>query len=581
MKFYSLIFVILSLFFVSCDDDEANSCGDLIMQEGEECDGENLGTMTCERMGYPGGTLGCKSSCVFDVTFCEGALPDCGDGNIQINEECDGDNLGIMSCTSLGYDSGTLGCFDKCQYDITECDGILATCGDGIIQSGENCDGLNNNNFSCESLGFGGGVLYCNRCKLDLAACLEIPEGCGDGEINGGEECDGDDFGAATCEIFGLNAGTLTCSAICQLDNTSCASNWEIVSAKDFTCMLSKLGEVWCWGKGTEGQMGNGTVLSTESPAKVLMPLNKKLETISAKFSHVCGVAADKTVWCWGENNSGQLGIDTAGAVSIPSYVDFFYGQNITGAGAGADYSCVQQEAGLTYCMGSNINGKFGNGTEDGSYTPLLISATPFNNIAIGYNHTCGFDDENNPVCWGFGEFGQLGNGYLVSESLPVSVSIPVDVELQTISPGVNSTCALDITGKVWCWGENTNGELGTEDSSVLVSVPSQVLFGSEVNIVSISSGKKHVCALDDEGFVWCWGFNDTGQLGTVGGVIKSIPTPVEQNGLRFSFISCGFNHTCALDDNGDAWCWGSNEFGQLGTGDNISSDVPVKVIVY
>lgn len=200
-------------------------CGDGVLQAGEVCDLSNLDGETCESLGFGPGVLGCHVRCdAFETSQC-GPPDSCGNGVKDSVEVCDGDMLDGATCESLGFGPGALTCQVNCAgYDSEQC-GALASCGDGEHNGTEVCDGDQLAGATCESLGFGPGVLTCldNCSDYDSSQCSPQPF-CGDGMINGDELCDTDDLDGMVCTDFdSYGAGSLACAADCQsFDETGC-----------------------------------------------------------------------------------------------------------------------------------------------------------------------------------------------------------------------------------------------------------------------------------------------------------------------------------------------------------------------
>ncbi len=568
------LFIILSA-FTACDS-TSTPCGDTIIDPGEQCDGDNLAYASCQSLGFPGGTLRCASDCTLDQSACEGVPENCGDGNINPGEQCDGSNFGVMTCALLGYESGDLACTPGCTYDVSACQGVLDTCGDSIVQMGENCDG-STGGATCESYGFVGGTLRCEDCKIATDACDSPPEGCGNGDIDSGEECDGDNLAGSSCSLLGLPDGTLACTAMCTLDTTGCRRHRQIVAAKQFSCILSREGRAWCWGDGAEGQTGNATFGANTIPTRVNMPTDVTFSEMSGTYRHICAMGENHNAYCWGSNAYQEASVGGVPEISVPTPPATFTGNLVETVAAGAEYSCALSMVGQVSCWGSNLSGKLGTGTTDDESAPRLISLNTFSRLGIGYNHTCGLDTSG-AWCWGYGNLGQLGNGRYDSVLFPEAVAVPAGVVFTDIRPGVTSTCALDFTGRVWCWGDNTEGQLGCSETIPSSSAPILVDLPEGMVVVKLSVGRRHACVLNDEGSAWCWGLNESGQVGSGLAGNAFTPVPVTANSTRFVDLSCGFDHTCALDTLGDGYCWGSNEMGQLGNGTVMNAPTPVSI---
>lgn len=220
--------ICLALCAIGCSDDDSGAqCGNGVMEGSEECDGDDLGTQTCTNIpgNFTGGTLGCSDYCMLDTSQCTSADL-CGNGVIDTGETCDSTNLNGQSCTSIpgGYVGGTLSCTGQCAFDTTNC--IPDPCGNGDIDTDEDCDGTNLNSQDCTTIpgGFTGGDLACTTsCEFDTTNC-EISPDCGNNEIDGNEECDGTNLNNQDCTTITGNyvGGVLDCTGGCTFDESGC-----------------------------------------------------------------------------------------------------------------------------------------------------------------------------------------------------------------------------------------------------------------------------------------------------------------------------------------------------------------------
>lgn len=208
--------------------------------------------------------------------------------------------------------------------------------------------------------------------------------------------------------------------------------------------------------------------------------------------------------------------------------------------------------------------------TAPGGYQAPTLSATGF--------HTC-YLSEAGAYCWGVNASGQAGDGTLARRDTPVRVV--TDVRFRIIAAGWFHTCALDLDGTVWCWGDAGSGALGTLDPAVH---PLPVRLPGVPALRGLVSGAAHTCGIDQGGAAYCWGSNGSGQLGVLETTARCGQGPCSREpiavagGLTFASMSAGPSHTCGVTTDGAAYCWGSNQSGKLGNGDERSAALPTLV---
>lgn len=217
-------------------------------QTVEQCDGVDLALQTCQTLGYQGGTLSCGTDCRFDLSACERPVETfCGDGIVGGDEVCDGPALAGATCLSEGFFGGVLGCRSDCSgYDTSTC----TLCGNNVVDAGEACDGSVSPTQTCQALGFDDGTLACApvTCQLDTSGCRSF--GCGDGLVDGSEECEGNNLAGQTCGTRGFDGGTLRCTTNCRFDTALCFRCGDGVINGNEVCDGAALGSATCRNRG-------------------------------------------------------------------------------------------------------------------------------------------------------------------------------------------------------------------------------------------------------------------------------------------------------------------------------------------
>jgi alpha-tubulin suppressor-like RCC1 family protein len=342
----------------------------------------------------------------------------------------------------------------------------------------------------------------------------------------------------------------------------------------------------WCWGANGVGQLGNTTNVNASLPGNVLMSDGTEVLDLDQIFSsphgaQSCAIDANAQLWCWGSNNFGQVGNGTTTNTYYPQLVKTSASTilaNVTAVGLGFESTCAIA-SGTVYCWG---NSSFGESGYIGlkSYATIVkddsgIPFTGVSEISVGQRHSCALKS-GSVWCWGLDREGELGNDEArVNSSVPVLVKKSDGTNLtgvDHISNGQFYTCALTTAGEMWCWGSNTLGQLG--DGKVIDgrNRAAPVLKSAGVplkDISEISTGAAHTCARIN-GEVWCWGYNNNGQLGDGTTTNRLYPVKVIlTNGTPLTnatAISNGALYTCAIV-NTRMLCWGDNQYGQLGDG--------------
>jgi alpha-tubulin suppressor-like RCC1 family protein len=220
---------------------------------------------------------------------------------------------------------------------------------------------------------------------------------------------------------------------------------------------------VKCWGNNNEAQLGDGnSITSSEEPVDA-QGLGSGVSSIAAGRRHTCALLQEGTVKCWGAGALGQLGQGLAQSSLVPTQVKGL--SRVKAIAAGQDHSCALLESGGVECWGSNNAGQLGNDSPMMSLVPKAVTSlnTPLVAVAAGGGHTCGITVSGGVKCWGDGSQGQLGSGAKLSRSLPVDTA-GLKNKIVEIGAGSAHTCARTIGGRIKCWGSSSFGQLG--DSS-------------------------------------------------------------------------------------------------------------------
>jgi alpha-tubulin suppressor-like RCC1 family protein len=336
---------------------------------------------------------------------------------------------------------------------------------------------------------------------------------------------------------------------------------------------------------------GLGLLVAVPHAAQAVILRVTPRVSISTGLDHICALESGRA-YCWGQNATGDL--TNSGIPVAVGSSGVLAGKTLTQITAGGP-ACALDSSGAAYCWGYTSFGDLGSGGTTGtSSVPVAVDTSgvlagkTLIQITAGAQDACALGSTGAAYCWGYGEFGQLGDGSGADSSVPVAVDtsgVLAGKTLTQISDGAEEACALDSSGAAYCWGRNDLGELGdgsTADSSVPVAVDTSGVLAGKI-LTQITAGAGHTCAVDSSGAAYCWGSNGSGSLGDgSSAAFSSVPVAVDTSGVlagkTLTQITTGDVGACALDSSGAAYCWGDNRAGELGDGSTASSGVPVAV---
>jgi alpha-tubulin suppressor-like RCC1 family protein len=397
-----------------------------------------------------------------------------------------------------------------------------------------------------------------------------------------GETCDGidNDCDGTADEDFTLATDPEHCGACGQsCKGASCEEGacvgapedvLEVATGRAFTCARRRRGDVWCWGQNDEGQLGNGTRDVTTTPTAVMS--TERAVELTAGSNHACLRTDEGRVHCWGRNVAGQLGDGSTNDRATPGEV--FGLDDAALVVAGGHHTCAVRADRTVVCWGWNSTGQLGTGDQVDRAIPAAVPALAgIVTIAAATQITCGLDRDDTVWCWGDNAKGQLGNGTMEMRTSPtVVVDLPPATD---IAAAYTHACALLHDGSVSCWGEGTFGQLGDGTAPATRSLAAPVL-GLE-DATRVRSGSAATCTIHGTGSVSCWGYGGLGQVGDGATDNRLVPSLVEDLTGAVDLARGSAPHFCAYRDD-TVWCWGRNDRGQVGDGTTDNALRPTSV---
>ncbi len=330
-----------------------------------------------------------------------------------------------------------------------------------------------------------------------------------------------------------------------------------VAAGENNTCAITDAKELFCWGDNSRGQVGVG---NTEPQPLPVLVESGPWDSVAVGQYHVCGIRSGGSLWCWGGNARGQLGILESGDRARPQEVTSAVGQ-WSQVSAGAKHTCALTADAELYCWGRGTEGQLGSGDVVDAREPVVVATSGFTprSLSLGRDHTCVVDSRSGLWCWGENTNGQLGQGDELQRDTPTRVAL--DVDASALSAAGSHTCALSSASEAHCFGRNSDGQLGLEDTSGHYTTPQPLDYDLAFDVLEV--GSRHSCGLG-QGALWCWGNGAEGQLGDGDLARNRSPRKVEV-AEDWRAVTAGHSHTCGLRSDGTLWCWGSNEVGQLG----------------
>ncbi|MBM4165221.1 MAG: hypothetical protein FJ222_12395, partial [Lentisphaerae bacterium] len=355
-----------------------------------------------------------------------------------------------------------------------------------------------------------------------------------------------------------------------------------------YSLALKSDGTVWAWGDNTYGQLGDGTTTRRLTPVRVSGLSG--VAAIDAGNYSAMALKTNGTVWDWGYNVYGQLGDGTTINRSTPVQVKLSDGsalENVIDIDAGSNHAVALKSDGSVWAWGSNGYGQLGI-PDPNIYPEEVTGLAGVTNVAAGSSHTVALKTDGTVWAWGYNTSGQVGDGTTTTRNAPVQVKLSGGAPLSGVA-GIaardNRTVAWKTDGTVWAWGENFFGQLG-DGTTITRLNPVQVIMqdGTALsNVTAVAAGSSHTLALKEDGTVWAWGNSSSGEIGdgtqytnrlNPVQVLMADRTPLS----GVVAIAAGQVHSLAVQEDGSVWAWGYNYWGQLGDGTTTTRLNPVEI---
>ena len=338
--------------------------------------------------------------------------------------------------------------------------------------------------------------------------------------------------------------------------------------------------ELWGSGRNQYGQLGINNTDPSGIPVTTFAG-GTNWKQLSCGKNHTAAIKTDGSLWIWGRNFLGALGNNLSGggteSQNRSTPITTFAGGNDWKQVACGEYhtSAIKTDCSL-WSWGHNQFGMLGINNTDQKNTPVttILGGTNWKSVACGDIHVLAIKTDGSLWVWGRGADGQLGTNNTADRSIPVTTFIGGN-DWKSIAGGVQHSAAVKTDGSLWTWGTNDFAHLGINDTTQR-NTPVTTFAGGNT-WKSVACGRSHTIALKTDGTLWTWGRGEDGRLGNFATTNRSTPVTTFAGGNNWKSVGGGGdNHTAAIKTDGSLWVWGQNFYGVLGTNDSTTRSTPV-----
>jgi len=379
--------------------------------------------------------------------------------------------------------------------------------------------------------------------------------------------------GATYHYTTGLRSDPVQMPAVESFDSPANYSFVQHASGNNFHVAIRQDGTLWSWGFNNYGQLGLNDIIARSSPAQIDSGSWSK---VFAGDSFAAAINANNKLFMWGINDHGQLGTRGNGSTinrSSPLQVGIET-VSYSMVAAGDSFSMgIQANTGHLFAWGENNAGQLGQNNTINTSSPVQIGSEQWLTVQAGQSHVIAIKQNGTLWAWGGNSVGELGDGTTVLKSSPIQIGTANNWFTISSEPLGRFTLALTTANQLYGWGENNQGQIGQVNTT---NYSSPIVIHSTSSWTAISAGRYHSMAISTANKLFGWGYGTTGQLGDASTQSKSSPTQVSLS--NWKTVDCGESHVLALNTSDELYAWGYNGQGQLGLNNTTNQSVPQAV---